>query len=296
MAYFRQALVLDPNYAPAHAGLAYCYTMWLADWYMPAREAFSRGKEAALRAVELDPSLSEGHTFLAMARFLHDYDWAGAEEEFRRATELNPADATAHHLYAIFLGARGRFDAAEQETRRALELDPLSIETNFMSGWNLYFSHRYDDVIKQLRYTLELDPTYFFAEMFLGMALEQKHQLGQAIAAFERARKLTAEAGETPPEILADLVRSHALAGNRAMATKVREELNALMTRRYVSRHDLAIVALSLGERQEALDWLEKSYEDRNWYMPWIHLEPRLDPLRSEPRFSALVRRMGLTS
>jgi serine/threonine-protein kinase len=291
MAHFRQALALDPNYAPAHAGLAYCYILWLADWYMPAKEAFRRGKEAALKAVELDPSLSEGHTFLAMARFLYDYDWAGAEEELRRATELNPADAMAHHFYAIFLGARGGFEVGEQETRRALELDPLSIETNHMVGWNFYFSRRYDDAIKQLRYTLELDPTYFFAEMFLGMAHEQKGQFRQAVAAFERARKLTAEAG--PPEILADLVHSHAMAGDRAAAMKVLDELKSLMTRRYVSRHDLAIVYLALGDREQALDWLEKAYEDRNWYMPWINLEPRLDPLRSEPRFQALLRRMN---
>jgi Flp pilus assembly protein TadD len=231
-----------------------------------------------------------------MARFLNDYDWAGAEEEFRRATQLNPSDAVAHHLYGIFLGSRGRFEEGERETRRALELDPLSIETNFMSGWNLYYSHRYDDAIRQLRYTLELDPTYFFAEMFMGMAHEQKGGFREAVAAFERARKLTAAAGETLPEILADLIRSHAMAENRAMAMKVRDELNALMTRRYVSRHDLAIVALSLGDKREAIDWLEKAYEDRNWYMPWIHLEPRFDPLHSEPRFSALVRRMGLTS
>ncbi|MDQ5871397.1 MAG: protein kinase [Acidobacteriota bacterium] len=293
MAYFRQALALDPNYAPAHAGLAYCYILWLADWYMPAKEAFPQGKEAALKAVELDPSLSEGHTFLAMAKFLYDYDWAGAEEEFRRATELNPADAMAHHFYAIFLGARGRFEAGEQETRRALELDPLSIETNFMVGWNLYFARRYDDAIKQLRYTLELDPTYFIAEIFLGLAHEQKGQFGEAAAAFERARTLTA--GAAPPEILADLIRSHAMAGNRVLAAKVEDELKVLMTKRYVSRHDLAIVSLSLGDRREALDWLEKAYEDRNWYMPWIHLEPRFDPLRSEPRFAALVRRIGVT-
>ena len=296
MAYFRQALALDPNYAPAHAGLAYCYILWVADWYMPAKEAFPLGKEAALKAVEIDPSLSEGHTFLAMARFLYDYDWAGAEEEFRRATQLNPADSVAHHLYGIFLGSRGRFEDGERETRRALELDPLSIETNFMVGWNLYYSRRHDGAIKQLQYTLELDPTYFFGEVFLGMAHEQKGRFREAVAAFERARKLTAEAGETPPEILADLIRSHAMAGNRILAAKIHEELNALMTRRYVSRHDLAIVSLSLGERQAALDWLEKAYEDRNWYMPWIHLEPRFDPLHSEPRFAALVRRMGLTS
>ncbi|HEV8610610.1 MAG TPA: protein kinase, partial [Thermoanaerobaculia bacterium] len=136
IAYFRQALALDPNYAPAHAGLAYCYILWLPDWYMPAREAFPVGKEAASKAVALDPTLSEGHTYLGMARFLYDYDWAGAEQELRRATELNPADATAHHFYALFLGARARFGEAAREIARALELDPLSTESNFMASFN----------------------------------------------------------------------------------------------------------------------------------------------------------------
>ena len=296
MTYFRQALALDPNYAPAYAGIAYTYINWLADWHMPAREAFRQGKEAALKAVELDPSLPDGHTYLGMARLLSDYDWAGAEEEFRRAIELNPADATAHHWYAVFLSARGRFDEVERETARALELDPLSIETNFLSGWSLYFARRCDEAIKRIRHTLELDPTYFYGEMFLGMCHEQQGRFLEAAAAFERARTLTAAAGETPPEILADLVRTHVQAGNRAAAEKVRGELEALMKRRYVSRHDLAIVALAFGERSEALDWLEKAYEDRNWYMPWIHLDPRLDALRSEARFQELVRRMSLTS
>ncbi|HEU5248555.1 MAG TPA: protein kinase [Thermoanaerobaculia bacterium] len=296
IAYFRQALALDPNYAPAHAGLAYSYILWLADWYMPAREAFVLGKEAASKAIELDPTLSEGHTYLGMAKFLHDYDWAGAEQELRRATELNPADATAHHFYAGFLGSRGRFDEAARENARALELDPLSTESNFMAAFNSYYARRYDEAIRQLRHTLEIDPTYFYAEIFLGMAHEQKGQLKEAAAAFERARKMTEAVGASPPEILADLGRIRAMTGDRAGAMKFFEELKALTTKRYVSRHDLAVVSLSLGDKQAALDWLEKSYEDRNWYVPWIHLEPRLDALRSEPRFQDLVRRMGLTS
>jgi len=184
MAYFRQALALDANYAPAHAGLAYSYILWLADWYMPAREAFVLGKEAASKAVALDPTLSEGHTYLGMVRFLYDYDWTGSEEELRRATELNPADATAHHFYALFLGSRARFGEAAREIARALELDPLSTESNFMASFNHYFSRRYDDAIRQLRYTLELDPTYFYGEMLLGMAYEQKGELREATAAF----------------------------------------------------------------------------------------------------------------
>jgi serine/threonine-protein kinase len=296
MDYFRRALALDPNYAPAHAGIAYVHVMWLADWHMPAREAFQRGKAAAVKAIELDPSLPEGHTYLAMARFLHDYDWPGAEEEFRRSIQQSPSDADAHQWFAVFLGSRRRFDEAARESGRALELDPLSIEANFLAGWRFYFSRRYAEATEEIRRTLELDPTYFYGHMFLGMCHEQQGRFAEAAAAFERARSLTAAAGETPPEILADLVRSHVQAGDRAAAEKVRAELEALKERRYVSRHDLALVSLALGDRTASLDWLEKAYEDRNWYMPWIHLDPRFDPIRSEPRFQNLVRRMGLTS
>jgi eukaryotic-like serine/threonine-protein kinase len=294
MAYFRQALALDPNYAPAYAGLAYCYIVWLADWYIPAREAFPQGKEAALKAVALDASLAEAHTFLAMARLLYDYDWAGAEKEFRRAIELNPADAGAHQFYAVYLGALGRFETGMREIKLALELDPLSLETNFTLGMHFYFWRRYDDAIKQLRHTLELDSNYFWAEMVLGQAYGQQGQFREATAAFERARRVSGEAGGAPPEILAGLIRGYALAGNRIAAMQVFEELKRLMNVRYVSRHDLAIVNLALGEKEQALDWLEKAYEDRNWWMPWIRVEPRFDPLRSDPRFAKLVRRVGL--
>jgi serine/threonine-protein kinase len=294
MAYFRQALALDPNYAPAYAGLAYCDIVWLADWYVPAREAFARGKEAARKAVELDASLAEAHTFLAIARLLHDYDWVGAEQEFRQAIEINPGDAAAHHFYGLFLGAQGRFEAGIQEIRRALELDPLSLETNMMLALQLYYWRRYDEAIEQLRRTLELDSNYFFAEMLLGQVHEQKGRFREAAAAFERARRITGEAGKTPPEILAGLVRSYSLGGKRAEAIKAFEELKRLMDVRNVSRHDLAVASLALGEKEQALDWLEKGYEDRNWWMPWLKVEPRFDPLRSEPRFQELVRRVGL--
>jgi serine/threonine-protein kinase len=130
--------------------------------------------------------------------------------------------------------------------------------------------------------------------MVLGQVYEQKGQFRESAAAFERARRVTGEAGKTPPEILAGLVRSYALAGNRVEAIKAFEELKGLMDIRHVSRHDLAVASLALGEKEQALDWLEKGYEDRNWWMPWLKVEPRFDPLRSEPRFQGLVRRVGL--
>jgi TolB-like protein/Tfp pilus assembly protein PilF len=293
MEYFRQALELDAKYAPAYAGLAYGYISGLADWYVPAKEAFRQGKEAARKAVELDPSLAEGHTFLAAAEFLYDYDWPGAEQEFRRAIEVNPRDSAAHYWYGTYLGALGNFEAGLQEIRLALELDPLSLETNHVLGMHFYYWRRYDEAIEQLKRTLDLDANYFWADMFLGQAYEQKRQFREAVAAFERARRVTAEAGETPPEILAGLIRGHALAGNRVAAMTPFEELKRLMNQRYVSRHDLAIAYLALDDKHQAMDWLEKAYEDRNWWMPWLRVEPRFDPLRSEPRFQALLRRMN---
>ncbi|MFN2386660.1 MAG: hypothetical protein ABR576_10305 [Thermoanaerobaculia bacterium] len=168
---FRHALALDPSYAPAYAGLAYCYLYALADWYVPAKEVFPKAKEAARKAIELDASLSEAHTFLAMAKLLYDYDWPGAEQEFRRAIELNPASSTAHSWYGGYLGALGRFPTGMQEIKRALELDPLSSETNHALGIHFYYWRRYDEAILQLVRTLELDSNYFFAEMILGSGL-----------------------------------------------------------------------------------------------------------------------------
>jgi tetratricopeptide (TPR) repeat protein len=291
MEYFRQALALDPNYAPAHAGLAYGYIFGLGDWYLPNKEVFPKGKEAAGRALAIDGSLAEAHAFLAMARFIHDYDWAGAEQEFRRAIDGNPGSPDAHRWYGAYLGTQGRMEAGLQEIKRALELDPLSAEGNHLLGLQLYVARRYDEAIEQLPRVLELDPNYYWAQMVLGQAYEQRRQFAEATAAFQRARQLTGDEG--PPEILAGLARSRALAGDRVAAMKFLGELKALMNRRYVSRHDVATVYVALNETQQALDWLEKAYEDRNWWMPWLRVDPRVASLRSERRFQAIVDRMA---
>lgn len=293
MDYFRQALALDPDYAPAHAGLAFCYIWGLGDWYVPNKEAIPQGREAARKAIELDPSLAEAHTFLAMAMFLYDLDWSGAEKEFRRAVELNPGSPDAHVWYGAYHGALGHFDAGLEEIRRALQVDPLSVEASHVLGMQLYYSRRYDEAIERLGRTLELDPTYFWAEMVLGHTYEQKGQFRDAIAAFARARQLAERAGEPPPEILAGLARSHALSGNRVEARNVLAELFTLTKRRYVAPHDLATVYSALGENQEALDWLELAYEDRNWWLPWLRVDPRFDAIRSDPRFQAVQRQMS---
>jgi TolB-like protein/Flp pilus assembly protein TadD len=291
--YFRQALALDGKYAPAYSGLAYSYLFGMADWYAPAREVFPLGKEAAAQAIALDPSLAEGHSLLGIARVFNDYDWAGGEQEARKAAEIDPSDSLARMWYAWLLAMRGDMEAALREILRAQELDPLSSEINQQLGILFYFGRRYDDAIRQFRRTLELEPSYFWAEMVLAQSYQEKRQFPEGLAALERARRITAATGETPPEILSALTRNHALSGNRAAASKALEELLALNERRYVSRHDIAVAYLSLGEKEQALDWLEKAYEDRNWWMTLVKLDPRLDGLRSEPRFQDLVRRIG---
>lgn len=290
--YFRQAQARDPNYAPAYYGEAFVYG-WQGDWYAPNREVLPKSEKAARRAIELDPSLAEAHTFVAVVKTVHDHDWSAAEQEFRRAIELNPGSALGHRWFGYYFGIVGDFESGLQEVKRSLEIDPLSLEGNALLGNHLYYWRRYDEAIEQYQRTLEMDPNYFWAATLLGQAHEQKRQFREAITAYGRARDTAAAGGEAPPEILAGLARSHAALGETAEASRMLQELESLRKRRYVPPYDVATVHLALGRKTEALDWLEKSYDDRNWSAALIKVEPRLDSLRADRRFQALLARMA---
>ena len=291
MQYFQKALQRDPNYAPAYFGVCYVYA-WMGEWYAPNRDVFPKAKEAALKAIELDPSIAEAHGYLAILMAAADYEWTEAGNEFRRALEHNPGSSETRRWYAMYLTGLGQFDLALQELRRALEIDPVSAETNTLLGHHLFFARRYDEAIEQLQRTLELDPNSFFAEIMLGESYAQKRQFDQAVAAYRRAGEITARGGEVLPDVLGGLGYVNALSGNRAEAEKYLQELKNLSKRRYVAPFEMAKVHFALGRKDEALDSLEQSYEDRNWPMIWIKVDSRFDDLRSDPRFQALLRRM----
>ena len=286
---YRQAIEKDPGYALAYAGLAECYAEMSGNYLSP-REGFPKAKEAAYRAVELDDTLAEAHVQLGNARALYDWDWTGGEKEFRRALELNAGNAAwVHDWYGYYLGCVGRPEEGIPEIKRALELDPLSATINGDLGFVLYLAHRYDDSIEQSRKAIEIDPTYFNAHGNLGTAYEMKGQLSEAIAAFQKAAQL-----EDNPWITAGLGHAYARSGRRAEAMNMLDRMKKQEREKYISPYFIAYIHLGMGEKDQALASLERAYEDRSIGLFWIKVDPVFDPLRPDPRFQNLLKRIGL--
>ncbi len=289
--YFEQATAKDPEYALAYAGLAECLSV--LGWYSlhPPKESVPIAKAAATKALEIDNKLAEAHTSLASAKMYYDWDWLGAEREFKLALELNPNYATAHHWYGDYLVMMGRFAEASTELERAHELDPLSLIINKTTGDPFYYGRQYDQAIEHFRKIIEAEPNFYVTHIFLGWAYEQKGQFPEAIAEFETASRL-----DDSPVILAALGRAYAVSGKRGEAQKVLEELKELSQRRYVSPYLMAIIYTGLRKKDQAFEWLEEAYQDRSDWLAWLKVDPRLDSLRSDPRFTDLLGRVGLAS
>jgi TolB-like protein/Flp pilus assembly protein TadD len=287
--YFEQAIATDPNYALAYAGLADGYVLLPGYSAGTPREYYPKAKTAAKKALELDDTLAEAHTTLAMAIWNFEFDFAEANKEFQRAIELNPNYATGHQQYGNnTLSAFGRSDEAISQGRRALELDPLSSVINSDLGGDYLYAGRYDEAIAQFRKLLEMDPGYYFGHFLLGQALEAKGSRDAAIAEYQKARALNDD-----PTVLAALGRAYGLSGNRSEAEKILDQLKELSKQRYVAAYSFGIVYIGLGNKEEALRWLEKSYEDHAGAdIGWIRVDPLLIPLRGDPRFEALAQKI----
>jgi TolB-like protein/DNA-binding winged helix-turn-helix (wHTH) protein/Tfp pilus assembly protein PilF len=287
--YFNQAIEQDPNYAQSYTGLADSYAL-LGDWeygVLAPREAFPRAKAAATKALELDNTLGEAHTSLAFSLDLFDWDWASAEREFRRAIELSPGYATAHHWYAWHLSEMGRNSEAIAEMRKAENLDPLSLIISADVAEILLVAHSYDEAIEQSRKTIDMDSNFAVAHYELGQALVQKHMYKEAIAELQKAIELSG--GSTT--CTSNLAFAYAASGRRKEAVKI---LSDLKNRSKQNASEIALMYVGLDEKDQAMTWLEKAYEER--FNPSILLRPAFDPLRSDPRFQNLVRRIGLPS
>jgi serine/threonine-protein kinase len=286
--YFEQARERDPGYALAYAGLADCYAL-LGDYgFLPPRDAYPKAKAAAEKALELDDTLAEAHTSLAFAKVQYDWDWPGAEREFQKALALNPNYATAHQWYSEYLSAMGRHDEALREIRRAQELDPLSLIIHAVVGRALYFARRYDEAAEQCRQTVELDPNFGVAHLFLGRIYLAAGKYDEAVKELQEARRL---AGGTA--VMAEVVHALAVAGRRTEAEQLRAELEK-MKDGYVTAGRLALISVALGDKDQAFMWLDKAYDERSDTLLFLKVEPRFDSLRSDPRFAALLRRIGL--
>jgi TolB-like protein/Flp pilus assembly protein TadD len=287
--YFQQAVAADPNYALAYAGLADGYVLLPGYTAGSPRDCFPKAIAAAKKALELDDTLAEAHTTLALGVWYYDFDFAQANREFQRAIKLNPNYATAHQQYGNnTLTALGRFAEAIAEGKRAVELDPLSLVINADLGANYYYARRYDEAIAQLRKTLELDPGYYYAYLTLGESLEAKGVRDAAIVQYRKARDLNDD-----PFVLALLAHAYGLTGNKMEVEKILNQLNTLSKERYVSAYEFALAYLGLGDKEEALRWLEQSYQDRaGCDIGWIRVDPIFDPLRGDPRFEALAEKI----
>jgi TolB-like protein/DNA-binding winged helix-turn-helix (wHTH) protein/Tfp pilus assembly protein PilF len=293
IAYFQQAIAADPGYAPAYTGLADCYWSLGASSTvggLPPRQAMPEAKAAALKALEIDGTLAEAHASLAQVHLLYDWDLAASEKEFKRALDLDPDYTAAHHWYSHCLLVLGRTKESLAESKRALELEPLNLVVNGHLGWHYLYARQYDQAIEQFRRTLELDPTFPQSQRYAAWAFLQKGRYEEAIAAL----RATLSGLGRQPEVEAELGYAMAVAGRRAEARAVLEGLRHPSSDRYVSPYAFALVHTGLGDRDQALAWLDKAYDERSDYMPYLGLEPMLDSLRSDPRFGALVRRVGL--
>jgi eukaryotic-like serine/threonine-protein kinase len=287
--YFTRAIERDPSYALAYAGLADTYALMSDYSIVPPREAMPKARAAALRAIELDETLSEAHTSLAFVRMAFDWKWAEAESDFRRAIELNPNYATAHQWYASYLVQVGRFGEALSEIKRAQELDPLAPIISANAGLYHYYARQYDRAVEQLRKTIEVDEQFGVAHLYLGYVyLQQPGRTTEAVAEFQKAQDYMGE----DPETLSALGHAYAAAGRRPEAQKILDQLRERSSRGYVSPYFMAVVYTGLGERERAFEWLEKSYEDRHPGMILLKSDPRFDALRRDPRLPNLIRRI----
>lgn len=289
--YFNQAIEIDPGYALAYAGLADTCALLVWQGEFPRREFIPRAKAAAIKALEIDETLGEAHTSLGAVKFWYEWDFAGAESEYRRAIELNPNYATAHHWYAEFLLLMGRSNEGFKELKLAQQADPLSLIINADIGRFFSFAHQQDRAIEQLQKTLEMDPQFPLAHLFLAMAYNQKGMHENAIAALEKQAKSPASRAI----FKAALGYIYAQSGQEAEAMSVLKELKELPSpEQSAPAFGIALIYVGLGEKDQALEWLEKAKTEHDPFLIYIKADPNFDSLRSDSRFADLMRGVGL--
>ena len=285
---FEQAIEIDASYALAYTGIADAYFR-LSNIHSPPLEVLPKAKEAALKAVEIDGELAEAHSSLGLLRVYYDHDWSAAEREFSRALELNPDLTLAHQRYGTYLKLMGRFDESLAHYKQALELDPFSLQININLATIHYLKGDPDTAIAHLKKTLELEPHYMPTHFVLGNAYIQQRNWEAAISEFELIYRRDDEAYLA----LGFLGYAHAMAGRRSEAESLRNILKDISLRKYVSPYGLILICVALGEIDQAMELLEQLYAERNDWLVWLRVSPKLKPLHSDPRFRDLLRRIG---
>jgi eukaryotic-like serine/threonine-protein kinase len=299
--YFQKAIELDPNFAPAYAGLATCYTN-LGNYnfaLVAPREVWAKAKAAAAKAIEIDDTLAAGHAALAIVSYQWEWDWPNAEKEFQRALALDPGSASTYepspsstlHWYSHFLMTMRRTQESFRTGRLAVNLDPLDLANNAHQGWHYLSTREYDRAIELLKKAIELDPTFPVPQWYLGLVYEQKGMHQEAIDQFQNCIRITAGR----PSMVALLGHAYAAAGRQTEAQATLDQLRALAGQRYVPSYPVAAIYAALGRKDEAFAWLERAYEERDSWMNYLALDPRLDPLRSDARFATLLQRLNVS-
>ena len=287
--YFQQAVEMDPTYALAHAGVADSYVIIGGNHWLSPDETFPKAKAAALKALEIDDTMAEAHTSLALIK-QSEWDWMGAEREYRRALDLNPGYAVAHHWYSLFLCETGRHEQAVVEARRAAELDPLSPIISLNMGQILYAARRYAEARRAVQRTLEVSPDFFAARELLGLVYLQEHKFAESITELQEAAAVSSR----EDTVMAALGYVYAVSGRKGDSQDILNGLKEQSSGRYISPYLLALICVGLGQKGEALEWLEEAYKQRDSELPWIGVEPMLDPVRLDARFRDLLRRLNL--
>jgi len=294
--YYDQAIKLDPDLAPAYAHMANAYFFLGFFGAMPPQQAWGKVKEAGLLAVAKDDLLPEGHGALALAKLHYDWDFAGAEREFRRALELNPNDADIRHSYAHYLMAMGRMDESAAESRRAVELDPVDDGLTDCLCWHSYAARKYESSIQLALEVLKRQPNDTWELAILGWDYEQNGLPDRAVTEFKKAVDVEPKDSPISTFLFAGLGQAYALAGMKSDAEQILRTLLEKSKRSYVSPFDIALIYTALGEKDTAFDWLKKAVNERSTFLVYSKWEPRLDPLRSDPRFGQMLKKIGLPS
>lgn len=288
--FFQQAISSNPTYAEAYAGLADCYTALGYASYLAPRDAFPKAIEAAKKALELDSTLAAPHASLGYCRFYYDWDWAEAEQEFRRALALNPNYELAYDWYGTYLTAMQRYDEAITIFRKAASLDPLSVPIQTNIGFSYYYGSKYDSALKELQTSVHMNPAFNLSRLWLSRTYQAMKMYPEAILEGTTSLEIVPEW----PVALAQIGNVYGLAGKRMEAQKILDNMKSLASKKFVTSYGLALVYVGLNENEEAFSMLNKAYEERSNWLVWLKTDPRLSSLRSDKRYAELVNKVGL--
>jgi len=289
---FRTAAATDPECALAYTGIADTFTLLSFYEIVPSTEAMPQARDAAIRAIQLEPNLAEAHTSLADVHLHFDWRWDAAGREYRRAIECNPGYALGYHWYANLLAATGQHDAAYAAVMRALEIDPVSLSFQVWAGVTSYLARRYEDAVHHYSQALELDPDFAVAHMYLAQALEQVGRYPEAIASFDTAIRLTGGSSN----VIAMKAHTHALAGNALAARDLLNQLQSPAAGKCLPSYDIAATHAALGDCASAVHWLEQACRERHMKLFLVSQDPRFEPLRGHSKFNAVVQQLGLAT